>query len=540
MDEGTARLKALMAGRGFPHLAGDMQCIETHISWVVLAGDFAYKFKKPLDLGFLDYSTLALRKQACEDELRLNRRTAPSIYLDVVALRGTAAAPRINGDGPVLDYAVRMRRFDQDQVFDALLARDALTPDLIDAVGVHVAALHASAAVAEVGGEYGTPQAVHAPASQNFEQIRDRLADGAIHARVAALEQWSDAAFQRLRDTFAKRLADGRVRECHGDLHLGNLVVCDGQARLFDGIEFNPHLRWTDVIADTAFLVMDLLAHGREDLAGRFLDVWLQETGDYEGVAVLRYYLVYRAMVRAKIAAIRLGQAGAQECDRDAFMRYLSLAERLTVPGQRGLVIGCGVSGSGKSVSSQTLVEGAGFIRLRSDVERKRLFGLAPLASSASVLAGGIYTADASAQTYARLLFLAGNVLDAGYPVFVDATFCRHAQREPFTQLAARLDTPCLIAWFDAPPALLQQRVVARLGAGADVSEADLAVLESQLASFEVPDEVADGARVLKLDTSTSDAPQVLRDAVAQWLAGVAGADSGVPLHTNRSNPDGA
>ncbi len=153
MDEGTARLKALMAGRGFPHLAGDMQCIETHISWVVLAGDFAYKFKKPLDLGFLDYSTLALRKQACEDELRLNRRTAPSIYLDVVALRGTAAAPRINGDGPVLDYAVRMRRFDQDQVFDALLARDALTPDLIDAVGVHVAALHASAAVAEVGGE---------------------------------------------------------------------------------------------------------------------------------------------------------------------------------------------------------------------------------------------------------------------------------------------------------------------------------------------------------------------------------------------------
>lgn len=540
MDEGAARVKALIACHGFPHPAGDVQCIETHISWVVLAGDYAYKFKKPLDLGFLDYSTLALRKQACEEEVRLNRRTAPEIYLDVVALRGSAEAPRIEGEGPVLDHAVRMCRFGQDQVFNALLAKDALTPALIDAIGVHVAALHATAAVAPVEGEFGTPQAVHAPVLQNIAQIRDCIDDPAVHARLAGLEQWGEAAFRGLHDTFASRLAGGWVRECHGDLHLGNIVAMDGQARLFDAIEFNPQLRWTDVIADAAFLVMDLLAHGREDLAGRFLDVWLQETGDYRGLAVLRYYLVYRAMVRAKIAAIRLGQAGSCTADRDAFMRYLTLAERLAVPVRPGLLVGCGVSGSGKSYCSQTLVEHAGLIRLRSDVERKRLFGLGPQAASASSLAGGIYTPDASARTYARLLTLADAVLEAGYPVFVDATFCRPEQRKAFTRLAAGLGIPCLLVWFHAPPALLRQRVMARLQAGADVSEADLAVLEAQLAIFEPPDVVTEGVPVLKLDTSLAGAPLALNESVVRWLAGTATADSGLPLHMNTPNPDGA
>ena len=540
MDEGTARVEALIACRGFPRPAGDVQCIETHISWVVLAGDYAYKFKKPLDLGFLDYSTLALRKQACDDELRLNRRTAPEIYLDVVALRGSAAAPRIEGEGAVLDYAVRMRRFGQGQVFDALLASDALTPALIDTVGVHVAAFHATAAVAPAEGEFGTPQAVHAPALQNIAQIRDYIADPAVHGRLAGLEQWAEAASRRLHDTFASRLAGGWVRECHGDLHLGNIVAMDGQARLFDAIEFNPRLRWTDVIADAAFLVMDLLAHGREDLAGRFLDVWLQETGDYQGLAVLRYYLVYRAMVRAKIAAIRLGQAGSQAADRDGFMRYLALAERLAVPPQPRLLVGCGVSGSGKSVSSQALVEGAGFIRMRSDVERKRLFGLAPSEASGSSVAGGIYTADASVRTYSRLLMLAADVLEAGYPVFVDATFCRREQRKSFTQLAAGLGIPCLIVWFDAPPELLRRRVVARLQAGTDASEAGLGVLDAQLAAFEPPDAVAEGVPVLKLDTSLSEAPRALCERVVKWLVDTATTDTGVPLHMNRQNPDGA
>jgi aminoglycoside phosphotransferase family enzyme/predicted kinase len=540
MDESTARIEALMAGRGFPHPAGELRCIETHISWVVLAGDYAYKFKKPLDLGFLDYSSLALRRQACEDELRLNRRTAPEIYLDVVALRGSDTAPRVDGDGPIKDYAVRMLRFDQEQVFDALLARNALTPALIDEVAAHVAALHAAAAVAPAAGGFGTPQAVHGPVSQNFAQVRDCINDGAVHARIAALEQWSDTSFARLRDTFAKRLADGRVRECHGDLHLGNIVVFEGQARLFDGIEFNAGLRWTDVLADAAFLVMDLLARDRGDLAGRFLDGWLQASGDYEGLAVLRYYLVYRAMVRAKVAAIRLGQSGARQADHEAFMRYLSLAEYLTVPGAAGLLIGCGVSGSGKSVTSQALVEGAGFIRLRSDVERKRLFGLAPQASSASAPAGGIYTAEAGARTYARLHTLARAVLEAGYPVFVDATFCRREQREPFVRLAAGLGVPGLVVWFDAPRDMLRQRVMARLRLGADASEADLEVLEAQLAGFEAPDGVVEGVPVLKLDTSSSDASTTLHQAVAKWLAGFAAADSGVPLQTNRTDPDGA
>jgi aminoglycoside phosphotransferase family enzyme/predicted kinase len=483
-------LSALQRAEAFPHPAVDIGCIETHISSVVLAGDYAYKLKKPLDLGFLDFSTLAKRRAACADEVRLNRRTAPELYLDVVPIVGSESAPRIGadaaGEGEPIEYAVRMRRFAQSALLTEVLERGALQPELLDRLARHVAEFHAAAAVAAPGGGFGDADAVHLPVRQNFAQLRERIDDADVLAQAEVAERWSEAQFAHLRLVFDRRLAEGRVRECHGDLHLGNLILLDGEPRLFDGIEFNQALRWIDVVADIAFLVMDLHLRGRADLASRFLNAWLERSGDYGGLRVLRYYIAYRAMVRAKVAAIRLGQldGDARTACLAECRAYVVLAAAQAQPAQPFLAIACGVSGAGKTSQSQGLIEVRGVIRVRADVERKRLFGLAPEASSAAV-PGGIYSADASRRTYARLAEFAAGAIGAGWPVLVDATFLRRAQRAAFRELARRLQVAWVILAFDAPEAVLRERVRQRAARGDDASEAGVEVLAAQLAQRE-------------------------------------------------------
>lgn len=483
VEDHQSIVRNLQRADAFPHAAADIACIETHISSVVLAGDFAYKLKKPLDLGFLDFSTLEKRRAACVEELRLNRRTAPELYLDVVAITGSVEAPRIGGEGEAIEYAVRMRRFAQSALLGEALDKGALPPDLLDRLARHVADFHAAAAVAAPGEGFGDVQAVHGPVRQNFEQLRARVDDDALLDQAARAERWSEAQFVELQPVFERRLAEGRVRECHGDLHLGNLILLDGEPRLFDGIEFSAGLRWIDVAADVAFLVMDLQRRGRPDLAARFLNAWLERSGDYDSLRVMRYYLAYRAMVRAKIAAIRLGQLDgeARAACLEECRGYVALAVAQAAAARPFLAIASGVSGSGKTSQSQGLVEARGVIRVRADVERKRLFGLAPEASSAAV-AGGIYGAEASRRTYARLAELAAGAILAGWPALVDATFLRRTQRATFADLARRLQVPFVLFAFDAPEATLRARVAARMAQGGDASEADVAVLEVQLA----------------------------------------------------------
>ncbi len=498
-------VRSLMRPGVLPGSAGGVELIETHISWVLLAGRHAWKLKKPLDLGFLDFSTVDKRRAACEAELRLNRRTAPELYEAVVAVGGSTQAPRLDADGVAIDYLVRMRRFDQAALFSTLLDEGRLAPALFDRLARHVADFHAAAAPARPGEGFGDADAVHAPVRENFAQIRARLDDAALCAPLTAVEAWAEAQFAALQPLFDARLAAGRVRECHGDLHLGNLVLLDGAPRLFDGIEFSAALRWTDVIADVAFLVMDLQARGRAGLGARFLNAWLERSGDYEGLRVLRYYLCYRAMVRAKVAAIRAAQldAAARVDSLAECRRYVGLALASTRPGTPALLITCGVSGAGKTSQSQPLLERRGLVRLRADVERKRLFGLAPEAASGSAPNAGLYTPAATARTYARLADLTRVVTAAGYPVLVDATFLQRAQRDAFRALAAELGLPFAILAFEAPPALLRARVQQRAAAGGDASEADLAVLEAQLVAREAL-ESTELARTLVIDSGTA------------------------------------
>jgi hypothetical protein len=468
-------IAALRDPARYPHPARQVQLIETHISWVLLAGRYAYKIKKALNLGFLDYGTLTARHQCCEEEIRLNRRLAPHIYLDTVAIGGQPDAPVFDAS-PAIEYAVRMRRFAAARLMDNLLTRGRVMPSHIDALAATLSRFHASLPPAD--GPFGDGPSIHAATLENFESLHTPLQEAPDHANLAALRTACDREYSTCASFIEQRRQQGFVRECHGDLHLGNIALIGARPVPFDGIEFNPALRWIDVMSELAFTMMDLLHRDRADYAWRFLNACLENSGDYAGLRVLRYYLAYRALVRAKVCALRTGQPGQTATQRAqelaASRSYLSLANDLLARRRPVLILTHGLPGSGKTTFSQLALERLGAIRLRSDVERKRLFGLAALDNSRTRV-GDIYDAEATRRTYEQLLEWARTLLSAGYPVIVDAAFLKTRERRQFRQLAQELALPCTIVSLQASDAELRQRIVQRHG---DASEADLSVLD--------------------------------------------------------------
>jgi len=483
-DDPSELIRRLGDPACYDHAADPVRVIETHISHVLLTGEFAYKIKKPLNLGFLDFSSLDKRLAACREEVRLNRRLAPAIYLDVVPITGTPDAPRINGSGEAFEYAVKMRQFPPDATLDRLDAEGGIRAPQVEAIATTVAHFHLQGC--ERAGEdspWGSPEKVWQPVGQNFLQIAPRLEDPADRRQLDVLHAWSEAEHARLTPLLAARKRDGFVRECHGDLHLGNLAWVDDQLLVFDCLEFNPDLRWIDVISEVAFAWMDLLQRSHAEWAWLFLNDWLEITGDHAGLALLRYYAVYRALVRAKVAAIRSGQtSGAGHDAALAEVRtLLDLATTLMRPLPIRLDITHGLSGSGKTTVTRTLMQTPGAIRLRSDVERKRLAGLDALARSGSGVGEQLYAIDATRRTYEHLARRAGEILDAGWPVIVDATFIARWQRDLLREAARTRNVEFRIVDFPVPVATLRERIVQRSHSGNDASEADLAVLQNQL-----------------------------------------------------------
>jgi aminoglycoside phosphotransferase family enzyme/predicted kinase len=477
MDSQQRLIAALHDPRRYPHAAGKIEVIETHISWVLLAGDYAYKIKKALNLGFLDYSTLERRHSCCDEELRLNRRTAPDLYLEVVAIGGSADAPRF-GAQPAIEYAVKMHRFAADALMDERLMQGRVDARHIDTLAAVIARFHAGLPKEGPPAGCGTPAAIEAAAMQNYAQLRALLSGTADHERLAQLEAATEAEFTECLATFIRRRAQGFVRECHGDLHLGNIVLQGNEPVPFDGIEFDPALRWIDVMSEIAFTMMDLLHRNHADLAWRLLNAWLEATGDYEGLPVLRFYLAYRAAVRAKVSAIRAMQHDASPQVRKSWLAdcysYLDLAGRCLAQYSPALIITHGLPGSGKTTFSQMALQQLGAVRIRSDVERKRLFGLEALESSRAT-AGDIYGADATQRTYAKLHELARQLLTEGYTVIVDAAFLKRAERDSFHDLARAESVPFVIATLHAKDKALRERIRQRRN---DASEADVGVLE--------------------------------------------------------------
>lgn len=439
------------------------QLLETHISWVLLAGERAYKIKKPVQLPFVDYTTLQARRHFCAEELRLNRRLAPTLYLGITRITGSARAPELDGAGPVREVAVCMRRFAPGALFCERLEAGTLRAQDVDELASVLADFHIHAPRAAATSGFAGAGERRASALAALEGVRSLASEAAL----GALRTWLENEAAVLAPLWAVRAVDGHVRECHGDLHLGNVVAFEGETIAFDCIEFSPALRWIDTIDDVAFVVMDFAAYGRRDFALRFLNAWLDHTGDHEALPALRFAIVYRALVRAQVESLRGASRAA------AARRYLETALAWAAPGQPRLFITHGLPGSGKTLGSQRLLEAQGAIRLRSDVERKRLFGLGPTEDS-HARGLQIYGAKDTARTYARLFALARIALQAGYAVILDAAFLRRAERGAALALARALKLPFSILECTAPLQLLRARILARKG---DASEADVALL---------------------------------------------------------------
>ena len=490
-------IQAMQTAEFYDHDVTEITMLQTHISWVFLTGEFAYKVKKPVDFGFLNFTELPQRKHFCEEEIRLNKRLADDIYLTTVTITGTESKPELNGSGEPIEYAVKMRQFDQSQLADSLLSSDMLKPQHIDNIADQVARFHQSIPHINKESELGSAATVNAPVIQNFDQLDPLIKDDDARAQLARIKSWSEAEYKKIEPVLSQRKRDGYIKECHGDMHLGNMALINDQITIFDGIEFNDEFRWIDVMSEIAFLFMDLFDRKASTYAYRFLNRYLEKTGDYAGIQVFRFYLVYRAMVRAKIASFTLLTPGLSAAEQEKALQqyrsYSNLAEDFTETKDPSLSITHGASGSGKTTVSQQILEKDGAIRIRSDIERKRLYNLEATESSKSGLGEGIYSKEASAKTYMQLEKFARMIVSAGFSVIVDATFLQREDRQPFQELARDLSVGYFIIELEADEAELKKRVQKRLSEQENASEADLKVLEKQLSTMKPLEEEEKG-----------------------------------------------
>ncbi len=475
-------IEALSRPEAYPHATGTIEVVETHISWIFLTDSLAYKVKKPLDLGFLDFSTLEKRRHCCNEELRLNQRLCGEIYLSVVPIVRSANTFLVDAKGEIVDYAVKMVRFERTMELDRMLAKKLLNQEHIDLLSTMIARFHASLPAEPAESGFGQPENLIKPILHNFTSMEPIAAVADEVSQLEVLRSWCIREHQRLSPLFLERKRGGFIRQCHGDMHTGNMVWWRGRIFIFDCIEFNESLSIIDVISDLAFLFMDLEHGGERGLAWRLLNNYLAESGDYGALPLLSFYTVYRAMVRAKVTAIRYGQTSDQEEAKkilEEHRSYLQLAADFSDHTKPLLILTFGVSGSGKTCISRDIAQRVQAVHLRSDIERKRLAGLKPLERSEEK--GTLYNQEISWQTYQRLLELASLCLGERMAVIVDATFLKRSNRKLFIELAAARRVPCRILHFSASREQLFERVQQRSLADNDASDADTAVLASQL-----------------------------------------------------------
>jgi aminoglycoside phosphotransferase family enzyme/predicted kinase len=520
MDASTdsSRLIAgLLRPDAYPHPTGEIRLVETHISWVFLTGQYVYKVKKPCNFGFLDFSKLERRKQFCHEEVRVSGRFAPELYLGAVPITGSPDAPRIEGEGAPMEWAVKLLQFDEADRLDAVFDAGRLTASDCAALGAEIARVHGRLAVADPGAAWGTAQSVLDAVAINLEQLRGLRPDAV--SRIDRIAAWLHDRLTSSSATIAARGAAGRVRECHGDLHLANIVLHDGRMMAFDAIEFSPGLRWIDVANDIAFLAMDLRVRGRPDLAAHVENAWIETADDHAALAVLPIYEVYRAVVRADVAALRCStqstsseKAARVRAETD---RYLDIAEQLMARREPVLFATSGVSGSGKTTLSTRLVGATGAVRVRSDVERKRLAGMAATDRPANTAATtALYHPTLTRAVYERLAMLARTALGAGRSVVVDAACNSRWQREILAATARDAGVELVWLEFAVPADTVLSRAASRMAAGTDASDASAAVICEQIAAREplTSEEIAAAGprcRLVAVTPATLDDPSL-------------------------------
>ena len=483
MNSLPGHLQQMQKPEFYPHAVDQVQVIETHISWLILTGPYVYKIKKNISLDFLDYSSLENRKYFCQEEVRLNQRFAPNIYLEVTPIYQLDGELSLHPHGQTIEYAVKMKQFPPNSQLDQLITKNELHPEHVSLLANNIATIHQSLPSAPSETAFGNSTTVLDAAIDNFSTIAPLINAPKDLAQLQTLRDWTIKFVENNTGLFEERKLKGAIRECHGDLHLGNITMIDGSPVIFDCIEFNDEFRSIDVISDIAFLVMDLYSHGKGNYARRLLNQYLEITGDYQGLKLLQFYLIYRAMVRCKVESIKLHQENSTQVER--YQKYLNLALQFMCTNQPALLITHGLSGSGKTVVSQLLIEQSNTIRIRSDVERKRLHGLSNLASSNDEQKKIMYSDEATHRTYEHLATLCKDILSSHNSVIVDATFLKKNARDFFAKLAIDNKVPFLIVHTEAPIELLTKWIKERQACGNDASEATIEVLKGQISRQE-------------------------------------------------------
>jgi uncharacterized protein len=506
----------LLRPSAFPHSVTRLELHETNISWVILTGPFAYKIKKCIQLSFIDTATLASRRFLCEEELRLNRRLAADLYLDVVAITRDAAGLRVAGQGPIVEYAVRMKQFEASQELSALLDRGAVSAREFIDLAQRLAQFHELAPKGLSSKDFPCTQHLHDAVLGNLAILLSHLEADTAPPEIGVLIDWTHDYLHDSLEQLRARESSGYVRECHGDLHAGNVVRWRDQLVPFDCLEFDPHLRWIDVMNDAAFLTMDLTARGRRDLACAFLNAYLERTGDYRGVRHLAFYSVYRALVRAMVDSIGAAQRGADRRDFLARLRArLRTAAAYIDRPAPALFIMHGLSGSGKSWLSEQLASQWGALRIRSDVERKRLGTESAAVASNTVC--DLHTPEMTRRTYLRLLEGAESCLKGGMDTIVDAAFLYCEDRRLFRDLAKRMGCQFAILACEADPAALTRRIETRGLLRTDPSDATVQVLNLQLKNRE-PLAADEQAAAVRVDTTLRQASEKAIAAIRSHL----------------------
>lgn len=493
----------MLSPSAYPHAVDRIELIQTHISYVLLAGDYAYKIKKPLDLGFLDYSTLEKRRHFCEEEVRLNRRMCSDTYLGTVPVTQDAAGGyRLGGQGEAVEWAVQMRRLPADRAMPALLARGEVDFDMIRAIAERLAEFHLSAETNDYIASFGSVEAVMVNWRENFEQTAPYI------GRTITQEQWEyvkayvEGFVERERPLFERRVAEGRSRDCHGDLRAEAIVFKDGDVCIYDCIEFNDRIRYGDVASDIAFLAMDFDVRGRPDLADDLLGLYLNVTQDSTLPLVLNFYRCYRAYVRGKVDGFQIDQPEVGKRQQAAAgrraQRYFRLAQAYAAQRTpRALVIVSGLSGTGKSFVAYALASRLGAGVISSDVTRKRLAGVLPTEPHIEPWATGIYGPELTERTYAAMLDEAARLLAEGRAVILDATFLKRAHRDAARRLAADRGARFLALELRCREDEVRRRLSQRVGGRWVVSDGRWEIYQRQKETFEPLDEIPPRAHII-------------------------------------------
>ncbi len=474
----------------YPHgVTEPVHLIQTHVSFVLLTGDYTYKIKKPVNFGFLDYSTLAKRLHFCTQELLMNQRTAPEIYLKVLPIIQTGDSfqfgsnlPAITSAEITVEYVLKMREFPQDSLLLSLLEGGLLTEQLMADLGREVAKFHSRAISNSYIRQFGEVSQIRTAIDNNYLISEKYIGGPQTQTQYQETKDYTDAFIANNPELFNRRIAHNKIRECHGDLHLRNIALWQDKILLFDCIEFNEEFRFVDVMYDVAFTVMDLESRGRRDLGNAFLNTYIEQTGDWEGLQLLPLYLSRQAYVRAKVTSLMLDDPAISTAQKAEISQtaahYYKLAWQYTKPRRGKLTLMSGLSGSGKSTAGRYLARRTGAIHIRSDAVRKHLGGI-PINER-----GGedLYSDEMTAQTYGRLLELGIILADRGWDVILDAKFDRQNLRTDAIDRAQSHGLPLQIIYCTAPIEVLRERLQQRRG---DIADATAELLSSQQAAFQ-------------------------------------------------------